>query len=257
MELTLILDALNLLNNASQEFLKDFFGYADSTIRKIVETRQNYGEFTSGDDYNIRVADRRISFDKISKKVSKAAEAHSHFDLDHFLDKARCPIIALSVFNFVPSCSICNQRLKHSNVPGDLNVRSLCHHSPTCNNYTFETDVKIKVETDTGIPYLDYVKNKDKCRIEFVCNGRKGYEQEVKRFHLRERYQFHKIEALRLMDMRQRYDHASNISEISRLVYGDSSEKNKRRVKDDIYQTYFKEHNSRTFSKLFKDILSE
>lgn len=249
-------DALDLLNKASKEFLKEFLGYADSTIRKIARLR-DYRAFSSGADFNSRVADKRISFQNISKKVNKAVESHSHFDLDHFLDKARCPITALSVFNFVPSCTICNQRLKHSSAPGDLNVRTLCHHSPTCNNYTFETDVRIKVVTDTGVPFLDYVKNKDKCRIEFICNGKKGYDQEIKRFHLRERYQFHRIEALRLMDLRQRYDHASNISEISRLVYGDSSEPNRRRVRDDIFQTYFKEHNSRAFSKLFKDILSK
>lgn len=249
-------DALDLLNKADSDKLNDFLGYADSTIEKIIRERGN-GAFASGDDYNLRIKGKRIIFDKIAQKFDIATKRHSHFDLDHFLDKASCPIVALSVFNFVPSCTICNQRLKHSSVPGGLNVQSLCHHSPTCNNYTFESDVKIKVETETGVPLLDYVKNKDKCRIEFACNGKKGYEQEIKLFHLRGRYQFHLIEALRLMDLRQRYDHGSNISEISRLIYGDSSEPNKRKVKDDIFQTYFKEHNSRTFSKLFKDILSE
>lgn len=34
-------------------------------------------------------------------------------DLDHFLPKEQHPILALSFFNLIPSCKICNQTLKH------------------------------------------------------------------------------------------------------------------------------------------------
>jgi len=32
------------------------------------------------------------------------ANDQNHFDLDHVLDKGKCPIVGLSLFNFVPSC---------------------------------------------------------------------------------------------------------------------------------------------------------
>ncbi len=36
-------------------------------------------------------------------------------DLDHFYQKSTYPLFALSLFNFVPSCQICNSRMKNSN----------------------------------------------------------------------------------------------------------------------------------------------
>ena len=251
-----ISDVLSFLNSASFKAMKDVLKYTDTTINKIIKQRGT-SLFLSKDDYDGRIKDRRIAYDKIEKKIIAANKYYTHFDLDHFLDKASCPIVALSVFNLVPSCTVCNQRIKHSNMLGNLDVAQLCYYSPTCDNYTFETDVKLEVETDTGLPFLDYVKNKDKCRIEFTYKGKKHYEKEVEFFRLKERYNFHKIEALRLMDLRQRYDHGGNIDEIARLIYGNDSEENKKLVRDDIFQTYFKNEYSRTFSKLYKDILSE
>lgn len=37
---------------------------------------------------------------------------HSTADLDHFYQKTTYPLFALSLFNFVPSCQICNSRMK-------------------------------------------------------------------------------------------------------------------------------------------------
>ena len=249
-------DCLNFLNTASFEVLEKVLKYKSASVKKITDQRDRK-LFSSSEDFTNRIKDRRVTYEHVAKKIMKVNEYHAHFDLDHFLDKASCPIIAISVFNFVPSCTICNQRIKHSKVLGDLDVAQLCHYSPTCNNYTFETDVKLKVKTDNGLPFLDYVKNIDRCRIEFVCSGKKNYEREIEFFRLKERYHYHRIEALRLMDLRQRYDHGANIDEIARLIYGNNSEENKKRVRDDIFQTYFKNDNSRTFGKLYKDILSE
>lgn len=35
-------------------------------------------------------------------------------DLDHFYQKKQYPLFALSLFNFVPSCSVCNSRMKNT-----------------------------------------------------------------------------------------------------------------------------------------------
>lgn len=39
---------------------------------------------------------------------------HSTADLDHFYQKKKYPLFSLSLFNFVPSCQICNSRMKIS-----------------------------------------------------------------------------------------------------------------------------------------------
>ncbi|WP_338815584.1 hypothetical protein V9L05_23745 (plasmid) [Bernardetia sp. Wsw4-3y2] len=36
------------------------------------------------------------------------------YDFDHFFDKGTYPYLALSFYNLIPSCSICNSRFKHS-----------------------------------------------------------------------------------------------------------------------------------------------
>ncbi len=246
---------LSFLNTASAKALKKVLGNEDSSIHRITQVRRSK-RFVSKADYDSRVKYKRISFDKLSAKIKANNKDHTHFDLDHFLDKARCPIVALSLFNLVPSCTICNQRIKHSDVLGDLDESQLCNYSPTSEAYSFETDVKLKVSMEPRVTFLDYVKNKDKCRLEFECTGTKHYEREVEFFRLKERYNFHRIEALRLMDLRQRYDRGVNIAEIARLMYGSAIKKHTDQVRDDIFQTYFKQEYSRTFSKLYKDILS-
>lgn len=44
----------------------------------------------------------------------ETGDGHATADLDHFYQKAQYPLFALSLFNFVPSCQICNSRMKGS-----------------------------------------------------------------------------------------------------------------------------------------------
>lgn len=39
-------------------------------------------------------------------------QVHITADLDHFYPKSKFPLFSLSLFNFIPSCQICNQRMK-------------------------------------------------------------------------------------------------------------------------------------------------
>ena len=47
-------------------------------------------------------------------------EDHSTADLDHFYIKSDYPLFALSLFNFIPSCQICNSRFKGGKVRNTL-----------------------------------------------------------------------------------------------------------------------------------------
>jgi len=46
--------------------------------------------------------------------LSRGAEKYVRPQFDHFYDKASYPILALSFFNLIPSCSICNSSVKGS-----------------------------------------------------------------------------------------------------------------------------------------------
>lgn len=48
----------------------------------------------------------------IGKYSKKKTQPRLTIDLDHFYPKDQCPILALSLKNFIPSCSTCNSRIK-------------------------------------------------------------------------------------------------------------------------------------------------
>lgn len=39
---------------------------------------------------------------------------HMHPDMDHYFDKKRHPFLSLNIYNLIPSCDICNRRIKES-----------------------------------------------------------------------------------------------------------------------------------------------
>ena len=171
----------------------------------------------------------------------------NHFDLDHFLPKCYCPITSLSLFNFVPSCPICNERLKRERILGndiDETIR-LC---PTSDKYDFDKLVRISVIPTEVYCSLHYMDNPDKFKIEFITHS-KEYKKEVEMFKLEDRYDFHKSEALRLLDLKQEYPE-SHIKMIAELL---------GREEDNIQESIFGEHfvneNRRVFAKLHRDIL--
>jgi len=46
------------------------------------------------------------------QKKPKGTEDVLYFDIDHFFPKEKYPWLALSFYNLIPSCTICNQRIK-------------------------------------------------------------------------------------------------------------------------------------------------
>ena len=84
---------------------------------------------------------------------------------------------------------------------------------------------------------------------------------EIDFFHLTERYNYHKVEALRLMDLKERYTDA-RILELARVMLGNSSAevsvdaiKVVTQIKHDIFSTQFIHTFHRTFGKLHDDII--
>jgi len=87
-----------------------------------------------------------------------------YFDIDHFFPKERYPWLALSFFNLIPSCTLCNQRIKgkkelkygvHIHPYVDDMDKLLKFHIPVDSLDIFLSDVPIKLEIVPRPPYTD------------------------------------------------------------------------------------------------------
>lgn len=63
------------------------------------------------------------------------------FVTEHILDEGKCPLVGLSLYNFCPSCHICNTIYKGTKPVGNSR-RTMKKLGPTSNQYDFEHQVK-------------------------------------------------------------------------------------------------------------------
>lgn len=165
------------------------------------------------------------------------------FDLDHFLPKAKCPCVGLSLFNFVPSCQVCNSRIKLDNLPR-MKKAEYEMVSPSSLVADFDKHITFKLRMSAkgaglmGKRYV-YVKSDP------------PYHKYVRFFHLQERYGFHLKEAIRLKELKQRYPDSAIRKIASMLGYGEY------RVKEDIFQEQYLKQEGRCFAKFSIDMLTK
>ena len=164
--------------------------------------------------------------------------AKSQFDIDHFLPKGKCPPVALSLFNFVPSCPVCNERIKREDLP-NVNLNDLKFLSPS--SFAFDLPKRIKVK-------LGHLTSPRKDFIYFVAKY--PYDRYVDFFHLQERYDYHKIEALRLEKLKKNYS-KTQILQIAKCLH-----RSEKEVKEDIFNQRYMQNNHRCFAKFTIDILN-
>ena len=169
-----------------------------------------------------------------SKSIAK-----SQFDIDHFLPKGKCPPVALSLFNFVPSCPVCNERIKREDLPY-VNLNELKFLSPS--SFAFDLHKRIKVK-------LGHSKSSRKDFIYFVAKY--PYDRYVDFFHFQERYDYHKIEALRLEKLKKNYSR-SQIAQIAKCLH-----RTKKEVKEDIFNQRYMQNKHLCFAKFTVDILNQ
>ncbi len=187
------------------------------------------------------------------------------FDLDHFFPKKEFPLAALSLFNLVPCCQVCNSRIKGKqsfykfygiNSKLLFNSSSLQKLSPTSSDYFYDENVFIKVFPDEKKnfwnPTMSFSDNAESYRIEFIHSKNSFYKYITKSFLLEERYNYlnNKSEALFLLDLKRKYPYSRLIS-ISKLLKINISE-----LEEDIFHKNINRKCHRLFGKLYNDILN-
>lgn len=129
------------------------------------------------------------------------------FDIDHFFQKEQYPIFALSLYNFVPCCQVCNSRVKGSgNFKNLYNLGSgitnkdiyfLLRISPTSPYYQFYENTKIGIypALSESNKIWQYNDDLDMYKIQFDCDKNGPYQKVIAAFQLDGRYNSISIKA--------------------------------------------------------------
>ena len=229
-------DFLDFIKRAKKEDLLKLKGIGDVKADRIIAER-------------IDINNSQIIQSLISNNSSiKLEDKYSHFTLDHVLDKGSHPLIALSLYNFVPSCYSCNSKFKGSKQFIDND--SMGYLSPTSDKFSFNDDVKFKLYFHNN-KNIHTIQNTNDYMLDFYYSKNQNeYEKYIDIFKLKGRYIFHKDEVMNLIDKKKRYSQ-SQVDEISNIVNISSIQ-----IKKDIFGKELFEGNTEDVSmtKFKKDI---
>lgn len=123
-------------------------------------------------------------------------------DLDHFYQKEQYPLFALSLFNFVPSCSVCNSRMKNVH-PADDTLYP--YEEGFEDDAHFELKPTGKNLSEISTLHLFQALKDTNCKefnVEIVADSdtpsdkKERIEKSKELFHLTEVYANHKQDAL-------------------------------------------------------------
>lgn len=218
--------------------------YSDKNIEAILELQKKHSEKQITEAFNNMGP---WGGKKPKKSETIAAKLRNHFDLDHFLPKSQCPIVGLSLYNLVPSCAVCNEKLKGADEIGGNDRAEWLILSPTSDSYSFDKEVRIAIEpTPTDFKTKEMP---EKYRLVFSPKANR-YESIIREFLLEERYNYHKYEALRLHDLLVDYP-KSRIKMLKDVFEGSKTEKE---IENDIFGVDYRDAYHRGFSKLYSDI---
>ena len=162
-------------------------------------------------------------------------------EFDHFYNKATYPILALSFFNLIPSCHVCNSTLK-----GSKSIQINPYQESLDRLATFELSIK-----DSSFYY-----DAKGFEIELTAEDERA-EDSIETFKLNDRYEKHKDIILELIQKNAIYNE-SYLDELFSQYEG-TIFRNREDLLRMISGGYMDEEeiNKRPLSKLIKDISAE
>ena len=214
----------------------------DKNIRKIFD----YENWLNYDKYNAYDLAEKLDIPTCpycnrtytKTVITKNRENIIRPEFDHWFPKSEYPLLALSFYNLIPSCHICN-----SNVKGKTEFKLETHFHP------YNPSSNLKATFSYNHKSYDDYKIKINTKDDFSHNS-------VEAFQLENIYQAHEDEVKDLIKIRQAY------SDKYIEILNDSL-KGVNLSKEEVYRLAFGVHyeddkfDRRPLSKLKKDILTE
>lgn len=235
---------INLINKAFIGSKSDNYGYR----KFITKAKTQYRAYNLANALKIDVCpycNKNYTYTIINK-----SKQYTRPDFDHFLSKNKYPYFALSFYNLIPSCQICNRTLKHTK---EFTLNTHLHpYQYDFNSIKKFTTTKPLVlcnkEKDFEITFKN--KSSDKLQIDKA-------DKNIKDLALELQYNRHKDIVLELKD---RYDLYNDTS--IQILLNDTKifkDKDQEYVKSLIMCSDIKDENinKRPLSKLIKDISEE
>jgi 5-methylcytosine-specific restriction endonuclease McrA len=220
------------LDEAQKEELKKVFKYQDKFQKHISDLFKKHLDIHTCYYCN-------IDFINIFKTTNK--NILTGYTLDHITNKATYPYLALSLYNLIPVCYICNSKLKKDKDIGDM--------VPTHSEFDF--DKRVKFKTFITNPNLQ-IENESDFELLLKEDFSNLYDKYIEVLQLDGRYEYHKYKVIELINKRKEYPDI-RIKELS-----DLTKKPVEEIKQDLFGEYLDlELYKRPLSKLIKDISIE
>lgn len=237
----------------SQEKSKNKFGKFNGYNKFSDKHDCEYRAYTLAEQLNINVCpycNKNYTYTVIDKSSKIKQKQYTRPDIDHFLPKETYPYFALSIYNLIPSCLVCNRTIKGSK-PFSIET----HLHPYMESFN---DIQ-KISTSKPLSICDRATD-----FEIIFDDKSSdmvllakAKKNIKDFVLLPQYNKHKDIVLELKEKQALYNEAS----ISNIMKDTEVFKNKGEayLKGLIMGSSLedKDINKRPLSKLIKDISEE
>jgi len=174
--------------------------------------------------------------------ITRKGKKLSRPEFDHYFDKGKNPLLALSFFNLIPSCHTCNSSLKHSST------------------FTLKTHIHPYVENkidEITFSYKYDSKGANGLKVKLSAPNCKRTEQTLKDFSTRDVYDSHTDVLMDMLKTRQAY------SERYLEILSDNLLNDVNMSKNELYRLAFgteldaPDFEKRPMSKFKYDLLKE
>ncbi len=247
--------------NPDADALYDLNFWDDEELQKLTKSSarlayvKSQRPYTSRADYDKVAAKFRWCASKWERTFRPAFKFKHHFDLDHALPKSKFTLVGLSLYNLVPSCQICNQKLKRART---LGVKGIAKEklSPSSPIFDFDNNAVFHMSAKPGVKVglLQPTQNPQDYDLKLSAID-PDYDDFIKLFKLQERYHVYKRQALHWLEMKYKYTDARIQMMADSLRTSKNPGFSFARIKADIFQSDLYKSRSMSFQKLRDDML--
>lgn len=220
-----------LLNDDCKKNIEKIFDYSNFTKKHAYDHVKNLGITVCpycNEQYTLTV-------------VKRKNQRSTRPELDHFFPKSRYPYLAISFFNLIPSCHVCNS-LKSDK---DFNIVKNLH--------PFVEGIERESVFSTTLSKVDFINENDSFDIT-VSSSNPKVKENIKAFLIEERYKYHK-DYVREIYRKKFIFNESRIEEIMNLKLFENEDE----LLNILYGNYLQNDDlhKRSLAKLTRDIFNE